>query len=71
MTAATTDTKPAKPAHPAAQRIATALGETGAQPLTHIARIVRTLGAERAMALLAQTEAVEAEGGMTLPDGRA
>ena len=51
-------------------RIAAALDETAAQPLRHIARIVRVLGEGRALALLAQAEAVEAQGGMTLPDGR-
>ena len=34
------------------------------------ARIVQTLGPERTLALLAQAEAVEARGGLTLPDGR-
>ena len=69
MTAATTDTTPSTPADPVVRRIAAELGETEAQPLTHIARIVRTLGEERALALLARAEAVEAAGGMTLPGG--
>ena len=51
------------------RRIAAELGETEAQPLTHLARIVRTLGEERALALLARAEAVEAQGGLRLPDG--
>ena len=70
MTAPTTDTKPPKQPDPTAQRIAAALGETEAQPRTHIARIVRTLGAERALALFEQAMAVEQQGGMVLPDGR-
>ena len=70
MTAATTDTTPSKPADPVVRRIAAELGETEAQPLTHIARIVRTLGEERALALLARAETVEAQGGLRLPDGR-
>ena len=65
----TTDTMPAKQPDSTMERIAVALGETETQPLTHIARIVRTLGEERTMALLARAEAVEAQGGMTLPDG--
>ena len=69
MTAPTTQTKPPRQPDPAVQRIAAALGETEPQPLTHIARIVRTLGEERAAALLEQATAVEARGGMLLPDG--
>ena len=69
MTAPTTDTTPPKQPDPTAQRIAAALGETAAQPLRHIAAIVRVLGAERALALLEQALAVEARGGMLLPDG--
>ena len=69
MTAATTDTTPSKPADPVVRRIAAELGETEAQPLTHIARIVRTLADERTMALLARAAAVEAQGGLRLPDG--
>ena len=69
MTVAATDTTPSTPADPVVRRIAAELGETEAQPLTHIARIVRTLGEERALALLAQAEEIEARGGMTLQDG--
>ena len=69
MTVAATDTTPSTPADPVVRRIAAELGETEAQPLTHIARIVRTLGEERALALLARAEAVEAQGGLRLPDG--
>ena len=43
MTGPTTERKSPKRPHPAVQRIAAALGETEPQPLTHIARIVRTL----------------------------
>ena len=69
MAAPATEAKPPRRPHPAVQRIAAALGETEPQPLTHIARIVRTLGEERAAALLEQATAVEAQGGLRLPDG--
>ncbi len=69
MTVPTTERKSPKRPDPAVQRIAAALGETEPQPLTHLARIVRTLGEERAAALLAQATAVEAQGGLLLPDG--
>ena len=68
-TSDTTDAQPPAPPDPTVARIAAALGETAAQPLTHLARLVRVLGPERALALLAQAEAVEAAGGMALPDG--
>jgi hypothetical protein len=61
--------KPPKPLDPAAQQIATTLGETESVPLMHIRRIVQTLGPERALQLLAQAQAVEAQGGLMLLDG--
>ena len=52
-----------------AAAIAAQLGETLGGPLGQIRRVVQTLGAERARALLAEALAVEAQGGMLLLDG--
>jgi hypothetical protein len=52
-----------------AQQIAEALGESDENPRTQIAAIVKTLGAEGALALLAQTQKVEEAGGLLVPDG--
>ncbi len=66
----TTDTKPPKRHDPeTVRRIAAELGETAAQPLAHLRRMVRTLGEERVQQLVQQAQAVEAQGGMRLPDG--
>ena len=69
MVAAATKQKLPKRPDPTVQHIAAELGETEAQPLAHIARIVRTLGEERARELLQQALEVEQRGGMLLPDG--
>ncbi len=50
-------------------RIASQLGETASQPVSTIQRIVKRLGAEQTLALLAETHQLEAEGGLLLPDG--
>jgi hypothetical protein len=52
-----------------AQQIAEALGESDESPRTQIAAIVKSLGAEGALALLAQTQKVEEAGGLLVPDG--
>ena len=52
-----------------AAAIAAQLGETLGGPIGQIRRVVQTLGAERARALLAEALAVEERGGMVLPDG--
>jgi|RhiMethySRZTD1v2_1073278.scaffolds.fasta_scaffold31235_5 PHAX RNA-binding domain-containing protein len=52
-----------------AQQIAEALGESDENPRTQIAGIVAALGAEGALALLAQTQRVEEAGGLLVPDG--
>ena len=52
-----------------AQQIAEALGESDDNPRTQIAAIVKLLGAEGALALLAQTQKVEEAGGLLVPDG--
>ena len=52
-----------------AQQIAEALGESDDNPRTQIAAIVKSLGAEGALALLAQTQRVEEAGGLLVPDG--
>ena len=49
--------------------IADKLGETEDVPRRQIRRTVQTLGEERARAFLAETLAVEARGGLSLPDG--
>ena len=69
MTIARPEPKPSKPLDPAAQQIATTLGETEPVPLMHIRRIVQTLGPDRALQLLAQAVATEAQGGLMLLDG--
>src|SRR5690242_11232226 len=69
MTVARSESKPPKPLDPAAQQIATTLGETESVPLMHIRRIVQTLGPERALQLLEQAQAVEAQGDLMLLDG--
>ena len=69
MTAPTPDRKPPQRPDPVAQRIAADLGETEAQPLRHIGRILATVGEERALGLLRRALEIEQRGGMLLPDG--
>jgi hypothetical protein len=65
-----TVTEPRAPAsEPVVAEIAAQLGETEAMPLRQIARAVATLGEERARAFVAEALAVEARGGLLLPDG--
>jgi phosphorylated adapter RNA export protein len=67
-----TPTKRAKrpnPDQPVIAQVMAALGETAGQAEAQIRRMVRTVGRERTLAFLAQTEEVEANGGMLLPDG--
>jgi hypothetical protein len=49
--------------------IATQLGETEPAPLGQIQRIVKRLGKETALAFLAETQQLEAQGGLMLRDG--
>lgn len=51
------------------EHIARTLGETEADPIQQIERVVDVLGDDAALAYLEQTLAVEAEGGMTTHDG--
>jgi len=53
-----------------ARAVAAVLGETLPPPLRIITRIVDRLGPARARAFLGQALTVEAQGGLTLPDGR-
>jgi PHAX RNA-binding domain-containing protein len=69
MSVTRSEPKPPKPLDPAAQQIATTLGETEDVPLMHIRRIVQTLGPERALQLLAQAQTAEAQGGLMVLDG--
>jgi hypothetical protein len=57
------------PDQPMVSQIVEALGETAGRAEDQIRRIVRPLGPEQALALLARTEEVEAAGGMLVPDG--
>ncbi len=52
-----------------ARGIAVVLGETLPPPVRIITRAVDRLGPDRARALLGQALTVEAQGGLTLPDG--
>lgn len=61
--------KPLAPDQPLIDQIATELGETAPQALAQLRRIVRVLGRDRALAFLRQTQEVESQGGMLLPDG--
>ncbi len=49
--------------------IARQLGETQPGPIQQIRRIVLRLGPDPAMSLLQETQQIEAQGGMLLPDG--
>ncbi len=53
-----------------ARGIAAVLGEIMPPPIRLITRVVERLGPERARAFLGQALTVEAQGGLTLPDGR-
>ncbi len=55
--------------HATAAEIARQLDETNPAALTQIELIVQHVGVEAALALLQETLAVEAGGGMMLPDG--
>src|ERR687893_2027350 len=50
--------------------IARRLRETERAPINTIARIVRRLGREATLGWVEQAETIEANGGMTLPDGK-
>ena len=52
------------------EKIATALEETETVPLETIERVVELLGEDKALAILAETMQVEAEGGMLTNDGQ-
>jgi hypothetical protein len=51
------------------RRIADQLGETEPTPLRQIRRMLHTIGPERTQTFVEQALAVEANGGMLLPDG--
>ena len=52
-----------------ATTIAQHLGETQPWPLSQIRRIVQRLGPEAALAFVQEAQAIEAQGGLMLPDG--
>src|SRR5713101_9851619 len=51
------------------QTIAEHLGETGPEPLQLLHKVVKKLGPEQALTFLKETQEVEAQGGLLLPDG--
>ncbi len=53
-----------------ARGIAAVLGKTMPPPIRTITRVVDRLGPDRARAFLGQALTIEAQGGLTLPDGR-
>ena len=57
------------PGSPVVKQIATALGETKPMAFGQIKRIVKTIGEERALAILQQALEIEEQGGLMLPDG--
>ena len=63
-----TETSPGEHA-PAVAAIAAQLGETEQLPLRQIARALAALGEERVRAFVAEALAIEAQGGLMLPDG--
>ncbi len=65
-----TETSPREHATaPVVAAIAAQLGETEQLPLRQIARALTALGEERIRALVARALAIEAQGGLMLPDG--
>lgn len=53
----------------AIKTLARELGETEAGPRRQLARVVKELGPEQALAFLQEAQAIEANGGLMLPDG--
>ncbi len=51
------------------QTIAAHLGESEAEPLQLLHKVVKKLGLEQALAFLKETQEIEAQGGLLLPDG--
>lgn len=49
--------------------IAEQLGETEPGPLQFLHKVVKKLGLEQALAFLQETQEIEAQGGLMLPDG--
>jgi hypothetical protein len=60
---------PAQTVEEVATLIADQLGETETSPRRLMLRLVRRLGVETALAFLKQTQEIEEQGGMMLPDG--
>ncbi|MBN1606416.1 MAG: hypothetical protein JW940_07265 [Polyangiaceae bacterium] len=53
----------------AVDRIASALNESAEQPLNQLRRVVECLGVDKCLELLEETERIEEQGGMMVPDG--
>jgi len=69
MTATQHGTREARAPDPTVAELAAQLSETEGIPLRQIGRALATLGEERVRAFVAEALAVEARGGMMLPDG--
>lgn len=52
-----------------AQAIAVQLGESEPEPLQLLHKVVKKLGPEQALAFLQETQEIEAQGGLMVPDG--
>jgi hypothetical protein len=53
----------------AVDRIASTLNESAEQPLNQLKRVVECLGVDKCLELLEETERIEEQGGMMVPDG--
>src|SRR5260370_38177395 len=62
-------TLPTMTANEVEQTIAEQLGETEPEPLQLLHKGVKKLGPEQALAFLKETQEIETQGGLLLPDG--
>jgi hypothetical protein len=62
-------TSPTMTANEVEQTIAEQLGETEPEPLQLLHKVVKKLGPEQALAFLKETQEIETQGGLLLPDG--
>ena len=58
-----------RPEQSTADRIAEVLKETEERPLWQLRMVVKCLGSDKALELLTETEQIEQQGGMLVPDG--
>src|SRR5512135_2263191 len=64
-----TEKSPEQALKAAIKTLASELGETEAGPRQQLAMVVKQLGPEQALAFLHEAQAIEANGGLMLPDG--